>query len=208
MANMYMEYLTESEREELIQEKEIDLQILEYENEYMLEASLYAKGYGSKLNNVKNKYRVLTKSAKKNIKKGNFDEAEKEIKEAKKILIDLRSQLENEKPGFYSNLFDQIFLLIPFIMMATIGIISGAGNLIVPIASSSATFALVLTELNSQLALIKKQIKEFKKTRHLKDIQMDDLNIYKNSAINSLDKCIKTCDNLLNNLEKAKKKSK
>ena len=210
MSNIYMEYLTESEREELILEKELELEILNYDNEYTIEASIYAKGYGSKLDNAKDTYRRLTKSAKKNIKKGNFDDAEKEIKEAKKILIDLRDQLEKEKPGLFSNLFDSILLLLPFFLMSTIGLITiptGAGVFILNTSSFAATLTTIISELNTALALIKKQIKEYKKTKHLKDVQMDDLNIYKNSAINSLDKCIKACDKLLETVEKAKKKN-
>ena len=209
MSNIYMDYLTESEREDLILEKELELEILNYDIEYIIESGIYAKGYRSKLDSAINNYRRLTKSAKKNIKKGNFDDAEKEIKEAKKILIDLRDQLEKEKPGLFANLFDSILLLLPFFVTYTIGLMrlpTGIGVLMINVSTLGATLSATILELNTALALIKKQIKEYKKTKHLKDVQMDDLNIYKNFAINTLDKCIKACDKLLETVEKAKKK--
>lgn len=194
MNNIYMGYLTESDKELLIMEKECEIEILDDEIMEITEASLYVKGYHNDVNKAKARYKELTKSAKKNIKKGKYNEAERDVKEAKEILVKVRDNIKNEKPGLVSDALDYAIMALPLFIAQTITVYLTGSKVLVKKAFKIPKY---ITAAKTSIAIIKEKQKEYRKNGKLSDIKTEDLNILRMTSIDSLNNAIKICDDLL-----------
>ena len=205
MSNIYMDYLTESEKELLILEKECEREIMDYESNLMSEASLYLKGYHGKYQRVKLEYEKLADSAKKNLKKGNYEDAKKDINKAKKILNDLKTEISNTDTGVISTMVDNLIPIIPFIMLRTAAVAIAPGSAFANMASYLEGLVKLGGTLKQGASILKKKLKEYRNNDKVKDLQIEDFNSLKSYTLDGLDECIKACDSIIKAIDNAER---